>query len=106
MLHGTWCTEELKKAVELGYRITKIHEVWHFPENQRQKSQFVNYVNKFLKAKQESAGWPDECVTEEKRAVYIQAYEEREGIQLVHVLKNPGRKAVAKFFKSLFNFDE
>ena len=32
---GTWCTPELHKAVDLGYRILKIHEVWHFPEDQR-----------------------------------------------------------------------
>ena len=27
---GTWCTNEIKKAIEKGYRITKIYEVWHF----------------------------------------------------------------------------
>ena len=33
-LCGTWCTPELQKAVEKGYQILKIHEVWHFtPEN-------------------------------------------------------------------------
>ena len=32
MLRGTWFTEELKKAAELGYRMIKIHEVWHFKE--------------------------------------------------------------------------
>ena len=34
---GTWCTEELKKAVEWGYQILKIHEVWHFPSNQQKR---------------------------------------------------------------------
>ena len=29
-LTGTWCTNELKMAVGQGYRILKIHEVWHF----------------------------------------------------------------------------
>ena len=97
MLHGTWCTAELHKAVELGYRITKIQsEVWHFPESQRQKSLFVNYVNKFLKARQESAGWPKKCVTEEQKAAYIQQYKEREGISWNTIEKNPGRRAVAK----------
>ena len=93
MLHGTWCTVELQKAVELGYRITNIHEVWHFPENQRQKGL---YVNKFLKAKQESAGWPKECVTEEQKSTYMQQYKKREGITLNTIEKNPGRKAVVK----------
>ena len=32
MLRGTWCTPELVKAVEKGYTLVKIHEVWHFPE--------------------------------------------------------------------------
>ena len=36
MLHGTWCTSEILKAVEMGYRVLHIHEVWHFPEDQRQ----------------------------------------------------------------------
>ena len=31
MLRGTWCTPELQKAVEKGYQILKIHEVFHFP---------------------------------------------------------------------------
>ena len=31
ILRGTWCTPELVKAVEKGYTLIKIHEVWHFP---------------------------------------------------------------------------
>lgn len=31
MLRVTWCTPEISKAVEKGYRIPKIHEVCHFP---------------------------------------------------------------------------
>lgn len=34
MIRGVWCTPELEKAVEMGYKILKIHEVWYFPENQ------------------------------------------------------------------------
>ena len=34
---GTWWTPELQKAVEKGYRILKIHEVWHFPEDQQKR---------------------------------------------------------------------
>ena len=43
-LRGTWCTSELHKAVEKGYTITKIHEVWHFPESQRRTGLFAEYV--------------------------------------------------------------
>ena len=31
MLCGTWCTPEIEKAVEKGYRVVQIYEVWHFP---------------------------------------------------------------------------
>ena len=29
-LTGTWCTPELEKAIEKGYTLQCIHEVWHF----------------------------------------------------------------------------
>ena len=60
-LRGTWCTPELVKAVEKGYTLIKIHEVWHFPPEQRQTGLFADYVNTWLKLKQESAGWPSWC---------------------------------------------
>lgn len=50
-LRDTWCTPELVKAVELGYHILHIHEVWHFPEKQRKKGLFKPYVNKWPKIK-------------------------------------------------------
>ena len=31
---GTWCTPEIVKAVEMGYTLVRIHEVWHFPKRQ------------------------------------------------------------------------
>ena len=99
MLRGTWCTPELVKAVEKGYTLIKIHEVWHFPPEQCQTGVFSNYVNTWLKIKQESAGWPNWCQTLEQKREYILRYQEREGIQLdiASIAKNPGRKAIAKF---------
>ena len=98
MMTGTWCTEELKMAVERGYQIKHIHEVWHWPEKQRKTGLFAPYVNKFLKAKQEASGWPSDVVTEEQKTDYVQQYKEHEGITLdpERIESNPGRKAVAK----------
>ena len=98
ILRGTWCTPEIEKAVEKGYVIKHIHEVWHFPPNQRQTGLFANYVNTWLKAKQESSGWPTWCQTLEDKREYIINYREREGIHLdiSRIEKNPGRKATAK----------
>ena len=103
-LYGTWCTPELKKAVEKGYQIKKIYEVWHFPESQRCQGLFAEYVNKWLKIKQEASGWPKNCTTEEKKAEYIQEYLEREGVDLEpeNVVKNGGRKQVAKLMLNSF----
>ena len=40
-LTGTWCTPELVKAVEQGYEIKRIHEVWNFPPEQRRTGLFA-----------------------------------------------------------------
>ncbi|CAH3168038.1 unnamed protein product [Porites lobata] len=104
MLRGTWCTPEIEKAIEKGYQIIKIHEVWHFPESQRKTGLFAEYVDKWLKLKQESAGWPSWCETLEQKRRYIQEYQEREGIRIdiSKIAKNPGRKATAKLMLNSF----
>ncbi|CAH3187981.1 unnamed protein product [Porites lobata] len=104
LMIGVWCTEELKMAVQKGYRILKIHEVWHWSENKRKTGLFAPYVNKFLKAKQESAGWPSDCVTDQQKEAYIAEYEVHEGIKLDSdkIEVNPGRKAVAKVMLNSF----
>ena len=103
-LRGTWCTPEIMKAVEVGYRLLKVHEVWHFPQDQRKSGLFKDYVNTWLKIKQESAGWPRWCVTEEDKQRYLCQYLEHEGIQLerAKIKKNPGRKATAKLMLNSF----
>ena len=104
MLRGTWCTPELVKAIERGYTLVKIHEVWHFPPEQRRTALFKDYVDTWLKLKQESAGWPGWCQTVEQKREYIFNYQEREGIQLeiARIAKNPGRKATAKLMLNSF----
>lgn len=95
-MRGTWATIELQKAIQLGYHILKIHEVWHSREDDRGMGLFAEYVNTWLKIKQESAGWPEDCHTREEKDTYIRAYQEREGITLENMVKNPGRKTLAK----------
>ena len=92
------------QAIEQGYQLITIHEVWHFPEDQQQKGLFANYVNQWLKIKQESGGYPRWCNTDEKKQQYVENYKDREGIQLNPELiaKNPGRKATAKLMLNSF----
>lgn len=56
-LRSTWCMPELQKAVEKGYRILKIRELWHFTPENRRVGLFKEYINTWLKLTQESMGW-------------------------------------------------
>lgn len=103
-LVGTWVTDEIRKAVEKGYKIKEIYEVWHFDEVAqynpltKQGGIFTDYVNTFLKIKQEASGWPEWCKTEEDKTIYINNYYEKVGILLTteNIKKNPGLRQLAK----------
>ena len=103
-LTGTWVTDELKKALEKGYKMMKIYEVWHFDKTEQYDPTtktgglFTEYVNTFLRMKQEASGWPQWCETEEDKRKYIDDYYNKEGIRLEYskVQKNPGLRALAK----------
>jgi len=103
-LRGTWCTPEIQKAVPMGYTLNKIHEVHHFPPEQRRKGLFADYVNTWLKIKQESAGYPNWCNTPEDKGRYVHQYQQKEGIALdpTMIQKNPGCKATAKLMLNSF----
>ena len=63
---GTWTSVEINKAVEMGYRILKKYEIYHFS---CQEIIFQEYVNCFLKVKQEASGYPPECYDENKKLI-------------------------------------
>ena len=96
MLRGTWASPEIYYAVEKGYKIVKIHEVWNYPD--RVRGLFKSYIDAFLKIKQQSSDFPAWCTTEELKNQYIANYKEREGIELDYdeIKKNPSARAGAK----------
>ena len=93
---GTWCHVELMKAIEKGYEVLEIHEVWHWEETTDKL--FKEYVHTFLKLKQEASGYPKHCVTDEQKQQYIDEYYEHEGIRLDpnKIAYNPGLRWLAK----------
>ena len=93
---GTWCHVELMKAIEKGYEVLEIHEVWHWEETTDEL--FKDYVNMYLKLKQEASGYPKHCVTDEQKQRYIDEYYEHEGIRLDpnKIEYNPGLRTLAK----------
>ena len=101
-IRGTWCSVELTKALEKGYRILRLHEVWHFPDTTDQL--FTDYVNTFLKMKQESSGYPKDCVSDEQKQRYVDEYARVENIELDHdnIKPNPGMRALSKLMLNSF----
>ena len=110
VLRGTWVSCELLKAVEMGYRILHVEEVWHFDTTAQydpssgENGLFNEYIDTFLKMKQEASGWPEGCDTEEQRRQYVEDYAAHEGIWLnpQNIVKNEGQRALAKLMLNSF----
>jgi hypothetical protein len=95
--HEQWFTSvELRKALDVGYVVTRIHKValWETTTT----ALFQSYMAKFVKVKQECSGWPDGCETAEQRRVYVDDYACNQGVQLnpSNIVHNPGLREVAK----------
>ena len=93
---------ELFAALERGYRILDVYEVWNFPETTQYDKVtgldgiFAKYIDVFLKLKQEASGYPDWCKTEGFMEIFKKYYLEVVGIMLEVVEKNPGLRAIGK----------
>lgn len=96
MIHGTWCTPEVHAAMDRGYVMHKIDEVWHYEK--KQAGLFASYVDEFLKIKTEASGWPNNVSTDEEKRAFIADFERAEGIRLDYnnICPNPGLRALAK----------
>lgn len=90
-------TSELQKALECGYQIQRIYEVWHF---QSSCNLFRGYIDTFLKIKQEASGYPPDCQTEEQQRAYMNDIFRREKLVLnpLEIEKNPVKRTIAKLF--------
>ena len=107
---GTWTTDELKMAIQKGYKLLKLFEVWHFDKiavynnGSQCGGLFSGYIDCFMKLKQQASGWPDNVITEDDKKQYIQDYFDTEGIQLDHekIEKNPGLRSLAKLMLNSF----
>ena len=90
------------KALEKGYQLLQIHEVWHFP--QKTNTLFKDYMDTFAKIKLEASGYPKNCVTEEQKQAYVNDILENQGIQLDSgkIAYNPGLRALAKLMLNSF----
>jgi hypothetical protein len=84
--------------------VLAISEVWHyerwaqFDGEDPDTGLFTDYINTFLKIKQEASGWPEWTRTDEDKERYVADYEEHEGIQLdpSKIEKNGALRQLAK----------
>ncbi|NQY54713.1 MAG: hypothetical protein HRT42_14210, partial [Campylobacteraceae bacterium] len=101
-LKDTWVLDEVLLAIEKGYKILKIYEIWHFPNvldpSKGDRGLFTQYVDLFIKIKAESSGWPASCTTEEKKNEYILNFFKIEKVFLEkkNIKKNLGLRNIAK----------
>lgn len=103
-LIGTWVSLELEKAVEMGYKILEKYEAWHFPNTTqydpetRQGGLWAEYINLWLKEKQQADGYPSWCKSDEDKIQYIHDYCEHEGIELdpFSIVRNEGLRCLCK----------
>ncbi len=87
---GTWSTVEVNKALEVGYEITEIYEVWHFKQS---TELWRGYISKFMKIKLETSPHNYASGLE-----YVQAIKKEPNVDLdiAELAPNPRKRAVAK----------
>ena len=104
VLSGIWCStvNKVNKALDLGYRMVRMVEVWHFSKTSSKL--FIGYIDTFLKIKQEASGWPCWCATEQQMKQYLREYERKEGIKMDHtkINKHPGLRSLATLMLNSF----
>ncbi|XP_054259601.1 uncharacterized protein LOC128984320 [Macrosteles quadrilineatus] len=104
-LVGTWTMDEIRKAVEKGYIVLDMYELWEYQvATYENGGLFTDFINKFLKMKQEASGYPEWCKTEEDKNKYIADYLGHEGIKLEKekIVKNGGLRSLAKLMLNSF----
>jgi hypothetical protein len=102
-LHGVFTTFELEAALEVGYQITHLCQIWHWPEEKRSSKIFAPYLNKMLGEKMKSKALPEKW-TEEQKQQFVNNINATYGFELSpgDFNENPGMKLVAKIFLNCF----
>jgi G:T-mismatch repair DNA endonuclease (very short patch repair protein) len=106
----TYCSPEIEVALNQGYTLVKIHQVLHWEKTEIYNPEtktgglFTQYINTFLKLKQEASGYPPEVSSEEEKEHYIDSYFEEEGIELTEekIKPNPGLRSLCKLALNSF----
>jgi hypothetical protein len=102
-LIGTWVLDEIRLAVQHGYEVVEVHEVYEYQVTRYDPQTgdgglFAQYINTFLKLKAEASGYTNwvQCPADEDR--YISEFQASEGILLDRdsIGPNPAKRGLAK----------
>lgn len=106
-MEGCWFTEELYLAVENGYVINEVYELYYWESNQLSDQHLRGYVGYFLRMKQEAEGWKklgascDTPLGEEQNEIADRLYVQNGHLARIRPDKvkfDPVMRALAKLF--------
>ena len=108
-LEGTWVIDEVLKAVEKGYQILHIYEIWKysvevFNNTTGETGLFTKMMNTFIKIKQEASDWPEDFTSEVRKQKYIGDFFEKGGVTIEYdqINENPVLRSLAKLILNSF----
>lgn len=107
---GVWCTPELMEALDQGYKILTLYEVYHYPVTSqydpttRTGGLFSEQVNLFMKIKTEASGYPAWVRTETDQDTFIADFLGKVGVGLdkSNICANPALRSIAKICLNSF----
>lgn len=85
-------TPELNKAIELGYKVDRVYQIFHFKKTNKL---FKSYIQTFMRLKEENGGFTG---TWEEKLEYCKMWKDKMNIEIKpeNLTSNAGRKANAK----------
>ena len=89
---GTFTTDEVSKAVDKGYEVLKVYEVWHFAKST--DTLFKGYIRRFMKIKLEASKY--NFKTKEDEASFKAKIKDSLDINVEKFEFNAGLRSIAK----------
>ena len=89
---GTWTTDEVSKAVDKGYKVLEVYEVWHFAKTS--DDLFKGYIRRFMKIKLESSKY--DFKTKEEEASFKAKIKDSLDINVEKFEFNVGMRSISK----------
>lgn len=106
-LEGCWGTEEIYLAMQNGYELTEVYELYHWENTQSSTEHLKDYVAFFFRMKMEAEGWKKMGATNEnpneleQQNIIEKVYQDSQRLCKIrphHVRKDPVKRALAKLY--------